>query len=110
MRPLKKNPTLRNLQDYIQDVGKERGWNRDSVLEKFLLFIEEIGELAKEIRKQLGLYAEKGKKGRKRSKKHLGHESVDVFNYLIDIVNHYHIDLEKAFRDKDRINQKRKWK
>jgi len=32
-----------------------------------------------------------------------------VFIYLLDICNHFNIDLEKAFRDKEEINKKRIW-
>ena len=40
---------------------------------------------------------------------HLDHEAADVFIYLLDICNHFGIDLEKAFRDKEEINKKRTW-
>jgi NTP pyrophosphatase (non-canonical NTP hydrolase) len=32
-----------------------------------------------------------------------------VFMYLLDICNHFDIDLEKAFREKEEINKKRTW-
>ncbi len=97
--------TLRKMQKYIKDIGVQRGWDRDSALEKFLLLTEEVGELAKEIRKASGLYTERGKK----IKIELSLEMADVLNYLLDIANHYGIDLEKAFWEKERINKKRKW-
>lgn len=34
----------------------------------------------------------------------------DVFIYLLDICNHFDVNLEKAFRDKEEINKKRVWK
>jgi hypothetical protein len=55
---LQEHPTLRDLQKYIDDVCQERGWVKDTYSEKFLLFIEEVGELAKAIRQVKGLYGE----------------------------------------------------
>ncbi len=105
MTKLKKNPTLRDLQKYMKQLCAERGWERDSALEKFLLFVEEVGELAKEIRKANNLYVEKGKD----APPDLRGEMADILNYLLDIANHFDIDLEDAFREKDEINSKRKW-
>lgn len=34
-------------------------------------------------------------------------ELADVFIYICAIANRFNIDLEKAFRDKEKINQKR---
>ena len=50
MAVLKQNPTLKDLQNYIKEVCKERGWDKNSTPETFLLFMEEVGELAKAIR------------------------------------------------------------
>ena len=43
------------------------------------------------------------------SKKDIAEEIVDVFNYLIAIANRLEIDLEKAFRYKNQLNQTRTW-
>ena len=91
----------------IQQIGKERGWDKNSYLEIFLLFSEEIGELAKAIRNHEGLYAEEDKKHKRFE---LEEEFADVFNYLLDLANHFEIDLEDAFRKKDAVNAKRNWK
>ena len=47
MACLPENPTLKDLQRYLDEVCQERGWTKDTYAEKFLLFTEEIGELAK---------------------------------------------------------------
>ena len=84
---------------------QERGWTEDSPSEKFVLFIEEIGELAKAMRKEVGLYEEQAKQ-RDMS---LEEEFADVLSYLLDLANCFQVDLEKAFRAKEKINQSRTW-
>jgi NTP pyrophosphatase (non-canonical NTP hydrolase) len=105
MPHLKDKPTLSDLQRYLVDLCEERGWNKDSPSEKFVLFVEEVGELAKAIRKASGLYEEPAKQ-RDIS---LEEEFADVLSYLLDLANCYHVDLEAAFRAKDEINRTRIW-
>jgi NTP pyrophosphatase (non-canonical NTP hydrolase) len=73
--------------------------------EKFLLFTEEVGELAKAIRKTQGLYQEKARQ------KHveLAEEFADVLSYLLDLANCFQVDLETAFREKEQVNATRTW-
>lgn len=110
MAVLKEQPTLADLQNYIKTVCEERGWDNNNHLEMFLLFSEEVGELAKEIRAYTGLYQEQGKEKPKAAvKQALESEFADVFNYLLDLANYFEVDLEKAFRDKEAVNAKRNW-
>ena len=101
---LKQNPTLRDFQTYVADMVKERGFDKETVPELFMLFLEECGELAKAARK-----TQKIKKDSGSEVFHLEHEAADVFIYLLDICNHFEIDLEKAFREKEAVNEKRIW-
>jgi NTP pyrophosphatase (non-canonical NTP hydrolase) len=39
----------------------------------------------------------------------LAEEFADVLSYLLDLANYFQIDLEKAFREKEQINQNRIW-
>lgn len=105
MAYLPDHPTLPELQHYMDAVCKERGWMNDSYTEKFLLFAEEVGELAKAMRKAAGLYDEQASKKRFE----LEEEFADVLSYLLDLANLYKVDLEQAFREKERINQSRVW-
>lgn len=105
MAYLKDEPTLKDLQHYLAEVCQERGWTKDSPSEKFVLFIEEVGELAKAMRKSAGLYEERAKQ-RDIS---LEEEFADVLSYLLDLANTYQVDLEKAFRAKEEVNQSRIW-
>jgi NTP pyrophosphatase (non-canonical NTP hydrolase) len=92
-------------QDYLAQVSKERGWTKDSPSEKFVLFVEEVGELAKAIRKKAGLYEERAKQ----RPVDLEEEIADVFSYIVDLANCHGVDLEAAFRAKERINETRTW-
>jgi NTP pyrophosphatase (non-canonical NTP hydrolase) len=105
MAHLPERPTLKDLQQYIDEVCKERGWTKDTYAEKFLLFAEEVGELAKAIRHAKGLYEEEAKPERKA----LEEEFADVLSYLLDLANHFQVDLEQAFREKEQVNQTRRW-
>ena len=105
MAHLPEHPTLPEMQQYMDEICKERGWTKDSYAEKFLLFTEEVGELAKAIRKTQGLYQEKARQ------KHLEleEEFADVLSYVLDLANYFQVDLEKAFREKEQVNVARKW-
>ena len=110
MATLKEKPTLADLQKYIKIICTERGWDKNNHLEMFLLFIEEVGELAKGIRAYSGLYQEESKKkSTEETRKELEGEFADVLSYLLDLANYFDVDLEKAFRDKEAINAKRNW-
>lgn len=105
MAHLPEHATLPDLQRYMDEICKERGWTKDTYAEKFMLFTEEVGELAKAIRKTQGLYQEKARQ----NSHSLEEEFADVFSYLLDLANHFHVDLDKAFREKERINATRTW-
>lgn len=102
---LKENPTLKDFQQYIRDMIKERGFEGESISELFMMLSEEVGEMAKAVRKHAKIKIDSNS-----HKPELEHEIADVFIYLLDICNYFDIDLEKAFRDKEEINKKRVWK
>ena len=106
MAHIKDKPTLADLQQYMDTVCTERGWNKNDPLETFLLFSEEVGELAKAIRNQRGLYQEEAKAHKKFE---LEEEFADVLGYILDLANQFNVDLEQAFRAKEAINDKREW-
>jgi NTP pyrophosphatase (non-canonical NTP hydrolase) len=101
---LKEKPTLADYQKYIAEMVKERGFEKETVPEIFMLFLEECGEMAKAVRKASNMKTDKNSEQFK-----LEGEVADVFSYLLDICNHMGVDLEKAFRDKEEINKKRTW-
>lgn len=101
---LKENPTLKDYQEYIALMVKERGFDKETAAQLFMLLLEECGEMAKAARKSQGIRTDENS-----NKYNLGHEAADVLIYLLDICNHFDVDLEKAFREKEEINKKRKW-
>jgi len=101
---LKDNPTLRDFQNYVDELVKERGFEKETLPQIFMLFLEECGEMAKAARKTQNIKCDKNSEDY-----HLNHEIADVFIYLLDICNHYGVDLEQAFREKEEINKKRLW-
>jgi len=97
--------TLPQLQAAVKEMCALNCWDNDSVEQKFLLFAEEVGELAKAIRHRKGLYNEEGK-----PKYELAEEFADVQSYLANLANMLNVDLEQAIIEKDKVNQKREWK
>ena len=105
MADLKDNPTLADIQAYIKQVNTERGFAEETVSEVFTILVEEVGELAKALRKN------NGQKMDANSQSHeLEHEAADVFTLLIDLCNKLGIDLEHSLRDKEEKNKRREWK
>lgn len=102
--PTLKQSTLQNLQQYVKELEIERGFDRQTIIEKCLLLGEEVGELFKAVRK-----SEKIKIDSNSQKHEVGNELADILIYLCAIANRYQIDLEKAFREKEEINKTRKW-
>jgi NTP pyrophosphatase (non-canonical NTP hydrolase) len=108
----KQDTTLREMQARIKQVCEERGWDRNSHLEIFLLFTEEIGELANAIRKVTLLHAQEAALTEEEmfnNKKQMEDEFADVLNYLLDLANFFDVDLQNAFWDKDKKNSLREW-
>jgi NTP pyrophosphatase (non-canonical NTP hydrolase) len=99
------NASLADLQKHIAQVCKEKGWNKNSIPEIFLLFSEECGELAKAIRKETAFKGEK----KPETKDNLIEEFADVLNYLMDLANQFDIDLTEAYFKKHDINKDRTW-
>ncbi len=101
---LPKKADLRAYQELVKQLVIERGFDKETVPEVFTLLVEEIGELAKAIRKA------NGQKVDKKSKHHdVEEEAADVFCLVIDLCNRLGIDLERAFKEKEDKNKQRKW-
>jgi NTP pyrophosphatase (non-canonical NTP hydrolase) len=92
--------TLPELQAFIAALVAEKGWTTDAN-ELFVLLNEEVGEVAKEIRRTW-------KNGVDANRDALASELADVLFYLADIANVHGIDLAKACRDKAAFNETRK--
>jgi NTP pyrophosphatase (non-canonical NTP hydrolase) len=103
---LPKNPTIKDFQQYVEDLEVERGFKEQDILQKCLLLGEEIGELFKAVRKhQTNLRIDSNSKVGT-----IEEELADILIYTCAIANRHNIDLERAFREKEEINKKRTWK
>ena len=101
---LRKNPTLSDFQEYIEQMIHERGFEDETIPELFMLLLEECGEIAKAARKSTNIKVDVNSKDG-----NLSHEIADVFEYLLAICNKFNINLEQAFREKEEINKSRTW-
>lgn len=101
---LKTNPTLADFQKYIADTLAYRELN-SSTQYCMLMLCEEVGELAKAVRKSAG-----GKMDVAKPDVHADEEAADVLWMLICVCNGLGIDLEKAFRAKQEVNKTRTWR
>jgi len=106
MPQLPPNPTLSQYQNFIKELCALKGWDKNNHLQIFLLFSEEVGELAKAIRKHDHLFDEAEKSEHQVD---LEGEFADVLNYLLDLANYFQVDLESAFRKKNEQNLQRNW-
>lgn len=96
--------TLKDYQKLMQELVVARGFDKETVPEVFMLLVEEVGEMGKAIRKNSGMKVDN------KSKHHdIEEEAADIFWLLIDLCNRLDIDLEKAFAEKEKKNQVRKW-
>lgn len=96
--------TLAEYQVLVNKLVKDRGFDKETIPEVFILLAEEVGELARAIRKSNGQ-----KIDRSRRQHDVEEELADVFFMLIDLSNRLGVDLAQAFADKEKINQKRSW-
>lgn len=105
MPTLRTNPSLQDLQTYVWDLEKERGFENQSLVEKCLLLGEEVGELFKSVRKQTDIAVDQSA-----TVSPVAEELADVLIMLISVANHAKVDLESAFREKEETNKRRVWK
>ena len=89
----------------VQEMRKVCGFTGESSVVRCMLMLEEMGELARAIRK-----AEKVKHHDDGYKNNIGEELADVFIYVSSIADIYNIDLAEAVLDKIEVNKNRTWK
>ncbi len=97
--------TLAIYQQYIADVLRKRGLASDDIAQRFMLLLEEMGELSRAARGHTGM-----KMADDTGRAELAHEAADVFIVFIGLCNMLRIDLDQAVRDKEEINKTRIWK
>lgn len=98
--------TVAQLQQYVEDMVNVRGFADETPQDCLLLLTEELGELAKEVRKA---YTHIKNDTSKNNTDNLKGELGDVFMMLIALRRTLDIDLVDAFREKELINCDRIW-
>lgn len=93
---------LGSLQRYYGRVAGRRGWANESPRDTLLLLTEELGELARAVRKGSGLARDGGYDSTP-----IGHELADVQLYLVHLANALGVDLASAVTAKEAINAAR---
>ena len=104
---LKEQPSLSDLQQYIRDMVRERGFQDQTPLQTYLLLSEEMGELAKCIRKSHGNMAIDTNK---QYDLDAAGEIADIIIVLTCLANQLGVDMEQAFRAKEEQNKQRVWR
>ena len=105
---LNEKNTLNEIQNYIKEVIKIRGFAEQKVQDKMLLLLEETGELAKAIRKTIPEASVDYE--RIENYTDIEEEVADVFIVLVSICNRLNINLYDAIIKKEEKNIKRQWK
>jgi len=107
LKKLTDKSSINEIQSYIKEVMQIRGFNKEKSSDKILLLVEEVGELAKAIRKnENNLGIDKTKEYNYSS---IESEIADVFIVLLSICDILNVDLLKAFLNKEEENIKRIW-
>src|SRR3989344_6609536 len=101
----KKPTSLKELQEYFKAKAVERGFDKETPQDAMLLMTEELGELARAIRKHSGI-----KTDDKERIYAMEEELADILIYTLHLSNILGLDLEKAFWKKEEENNKRVWK
>ena len=92
-------PNVRAFQRYYKRVASQRGYERETAQNCLLLMVEEVGELARALRKRERLVRH-GAPPRVSE----AHELADVFLYTIHMANILGLDLGSAVQAKEEVN------
>ena len=93
---------LRGLQSYYERAARRRGWAGESAQDTLLLMTEEMGELARAVRKSAGLARDGDWEGQD-----VAEELADMQLYLVHLANALGIELAAAVTAKESVNAER---
>ena len=105
MTALPTTDSLQALQAYVWAMNKERGFNTEDPAKKMLMLTEEVGELAKAVRKVVGL-----KFDDTTSRTNVTEEIADVLIVLLGLSSLLEVDAFSAVLAKEAKNRERVWK
>jgi NTP pyrophosphatase (non-canonical NTP hydrolase) len=92
-------PALKAFQEYYKRAAIQRGYTKERPKDCLLLMVEEIGELARALRKRDKLV----RHGSYRDSNE-AHELADVFLYVVHMANVLGLDLASIVKEKEFIN------
>lgn len=92
-------PALKAFQEYYKRAALQRGYTKERPKDCLLLMVEEVGELARALRKREKLVRHAGYQGSNEA-----HELADVFLYVVHMANVLGLDLANIVREKEFIN------
>jgi len=107
LNDINENATLNQIQDYVEKVVELRGFANQPVQETVLLLLEEMGELAKAVRKaatRMSVDVDK-----MHSYDSVESEAADVFFVLVALCNQLDVNLLDALKEKELKNCERNW-
>lgn len=94
-----KKGTIKNLQEYVAHKIEKRGFEDETVHERLLLLMEEVGELTRACRKITGMNCDVNRK----ITVNVGEEIADVINMIFAVGIELGLDIEKEFLKKEKI-------
>lgn len=107
LNKINKSSSLDGVQKYIKKVIQLRGFDDQSMEKRMLMLTEEVGELAKAVRKSLKHSVDENKITNYTS---VEEEVADVFIVLSSICNKLNINLIECVINKEKENARRTWK
>lgn len=102
---LKLRATLRDFQEYVGHMKSQQP-SMEGIAELVLGFVSEVGELARSIRKSVGVKIDRSVEAKYRT---VDAQIANCFVYIVRIANEVCIDIEQAFRAKEELNKARSW-
>jgi NTP pyrophosphatase (non-canonical NTP hydrolase) len=101
---LPENDSLQQLQAYVWQMNIERKFNTEDPSKKLVMLMEEVGELAKAVRKTVGL-----KFTDTTRQTDLIEELADVQIVLLGLASLLNVDMYDSVIAKETKNRKRTW-
>jgi NTP pyrophosphatase (non-canonical NTP hydrolase) len=92
-------PALNAFQEYYKRAAIQRGYTKEQPKDCLLLMVEEVGELARALRKREKLVRHGSYKGSNEA-----HELADVFLYVVHMANVLDLDLASIVQEKEIMN------
>ncbi len=104
---LNENNSLKEIQEYVNKINEIRGFNSQDITKTMLLLTEEIGELAKAVRKDATDMSVDSQK--KYNYDTIESEVSDVLYVLLCVCNKLNIDAFNCLKEKEKKNINRTW-